>query len=155
MIFISKSAEAAFFPTTGFGTFKYSPKGMEAGDTYPSPILHVKSLIKIPVIIQKIEILEAVGQRIIIVTSTDGLRGITILNFRMEFPMPILQEMLVPFFIGKDARDIEQILDTILHDRSVYKYSGIPLFNCIGQIEIGMMDLLGKAAGIPASDLFG
>jgi L-alanine-DL-glutamate epimerase-like enolase superfamily enzyme len=153
--FIAKSALAAFIPAADFGHNIINPFKQEAGGTYPAPILNVKDQVRNPVIIQKIEILEAVGQKFIIVTSKDGQQGITLLNFRMEYLMPILQGMLAPFFIGKDARDIEQILDTILHDRSIYKYSGIPLFNPLGQIEIAVMDLLGKSAGIPASDLFG
>ena len=153
--FISKTALLGLTPFLSFGKTHDFKVEKEFGNTYPSPILDIQSIIKIPIIIQQIEILESVGQRFIIVSSKDGLQGITVLNFRMEFLLPILQKMIQPFFIGKDAREIEMILDTIAHDRGVYKYSGIPLFNCIGQIEIAVMDLLGKAARIPASDFFG
>jgi L-alanine-DL-glutamate epimerase-like enolase superfamily enzyme len=153
--FISKSALIGLAPSFNIRNNFPFMKDLESGNTYPSPILDIQSVIELPIIIQKIEILESVGQRFIVVTSKEGLQGITVLNFRMEFLLPILQKLIQPFFIGKDARDIEQILDTIAHDRGVYKYSGIPLFNCIGQIEIAVMDLLGKAVGIPASDFFG
>jgi L-alanine-DL-glutamate epimerase-like enolase superfamily enzyme len=153
--FISKSALIGLSP--GIDLRNTFPDFYEAenGKTYPNPILDIRTVIKFPVIIQKIEILENVGNRFIIVTSKDGFQGITLLNFRMEFLLPILQKLIQPFFIGKDARDIEKILETIAHDRGVYKYSGIPLFNCIGQIEVAVMDLLGKTAGFPVSDFFG
>ncbi|WP_291786878.1 mandelate racemase/muconate lactonizing enzyme family protein [Cecembia sp.] len=152
--FISKSALIGLSPRIDLrNTFSNLYKE-ENGNTYPNHILDIRSVIKFSVIIQKIEILENVGNRFIVVTSKDGIQGITVLNFRMEFLLPILQKLIQPFFIGKDARDVEQILETIAHDRGVYKYSGIPLFNCIGQIEIAVMDLLGKTAGIPTSDFF-
>jgi L-alanine-DL-glutamate epimerase-like enolase superfamily enzyme len=153
--FISKSALIGLSPRIDLRNTFHDLYEVENGNTYPNHILEIRSVIKLPIIIQKIEIIESVGQRFIVVTSRDGLQGITVLNFRMEFLLPILQNLIQPFFIGNDARDIEQILDTIAHDRGVYKYSGIPLFNCIGQVEIALMDLLGKAGGIPVSDFFG
>jgi L-alanine-DL-glutamate epimerase-like enolase superfamily enzyme len=153
--FISKSALIGLSPRFDLRNSFPDLNKVENGDTYPNHILDIRSVIKLPIIIKKIEILENVGNRFIVVTSKDGIQGITVLNFRMEFLLPILQKLIQPFFIGKDARDVEQILETIAHDRGVYKYSGIPLFNCIGQIEIAVMDLLGKTAGIPTSDFFG
>ncbi|WP_194974901.1 mandelate racemase/muconate lactonizing enzyme family protein [Aquiflexum lacus] len=153
--FISKSAVIGLTSSINIGKAFADSINEENGNTYPSPILDIQSVIKFPIFIQKIEVLESVGNRFIVVTSKDGLQGTTVLNFRMEFLLPILKKLIQPFFIDKDARDIEQILDTIAHDRGVYKYSGIPLFNCIGQIEIAVMDLLGKAAGVPSSDFFG
>ena len=153
--FISKSALIGLAPRFNLRNTFPNINDIENGNTYPSHILDIHSLINTPIIIEKIEILESVGQLFILVTSKNGLQGITILNFRMEFLLPILQKLIQPFFIGKDARDIERILDSIAHDRGVYKYSGIPLFNCIGQVEIAVMDLLGKAAGITSSDFFG
>lgn len=119
------------------------------------PILNLKSKIKEPVWISRIEILDCFKQKFIVVTSKEGMKGITVLNFRMEYFMAVMEDLLVPFFIGQDARDIEKILDTITHSRLVYKYSGIPLFNPIGQIEIAVMDLLGRAANAPVSSFFG
>lgn len=122
---------------------------------YPGPILNIKDRIRNPVIIESIKIQSAVGQEFVVAQSTDGVQGITLVNFRMEHLRPIFDGMLKPFFIGKDARDLELVLDQIAHDRGVYKYSGIPLFNPLGQIEIALWDLLGKTAGIPASEFFG
>ena len=152
--FLYNSTLIALAPNTGLRSTFNGSAGKE-NNNYPLPILDIPSVIKTSIIIQKIEILEAIGQRFIVVTSKEGIQGITVLNFRMEFLLPILQKLIQPFFIGKDARDLEQILETIAHDRGVYKYSGIPLFNCIGQMEIAVMDLLGKAAGIPASEFYG
>jgi L-alanine-DL-glutamate epimerase-like enolase superfamily enzyme len=122
---------------------------------YPEHILDIHSFIAYPVKIKSIEVFEAVGEKFIVTTSEDGHRGITLLNFRMEYFMPIMQKLLIPFFLNRDARDIEQIMDDIQHERVVYKYSGIPLFNALGHIEISIMDLLGKVAGVPAGTFFG
>lgn len=154
--FISESVLMSLTSNKTFGTvFSESFKFETDSKTYPEPITNIRSHILSPVIIDKIEILTAVGNRFLVVSSADGVKGITLLNFRMEFFMPVLEKLLVPFFLKKDARDIELILDDIAHERVVYKYSGIPLFNPIGHIEIAIMDMLGKHAGIPASDFFG
>ncbi len=122
---------------------------------YPEHILDIHKFISQPVMIKSIEVFEAVGEKFIVATSEEGQRGITLLNFRMDFFMPIMQKLLIPFFLNRDARDIEQIMDDIQHQRVVYKYSGIPLFNALGHIEISIMDLLGKVAGVPAGTFFG
>jgi L-alanine-DL-glutamate epimerase-like enolase superfamily enzyme len=123
--------------------------------TYPAHVLNIHGFINDPVTIRSIEVLETVKERFLVVTAHEGQQGITLLNFRMEFMMPMMQGLLAPFFIGRDARDIEQVMDEVLHNRAVYKYSGIPLFNGLGHIEIAIMDLLGKVAGVPCGHFFG
>jgi L-alanine-DL-glutamate epimerase-like enolase superfamily enzyme len=127
----------------------------EDATSYPTRILDLRKKISTAVIIDSIEIKSAQDQEFVVVRSKDGVMGITPLNFRMEFLKPFFEGLIKPFFIGKDARDLEEILDQIAHDRSIYKYSGIPLFNPIGQLEIAIWDLLGQTAKLPASDFFG
>jgi L-alanine-DL-glutamate epimerase-like enolase superfamily enzyme len=153
--FISKSAA---IPLAGmsWGGFGMLTNQQQVSDPiYPRPILNLKERIAVPVIIESITIQAAVNHEFVVVRSSDGIQGITLVNFRMEHLRPLFHQLLVPFFIGKDARDLELILDQIAHDRGVYKYSGIPLFNPLGQLEIAVWDLLGKTASLPASSFFG
>jgi L-alanine-DL-glutamate epimerase-like enolase superfamily enzyme len=150
-----QSAATASLASLAVPTLTSAHTVISSEQPYPNHVLDIKRYLKEPVIIKSIDIVKTQGERFVVVTSTEGIKGITLLNFRMEFFIPVLKGMLTPFFIGKDARDIEQIIHHILHSRSIYKYSGIPLFNSLGHIEISIMDLLGKAANMPSGMFFG
>jgi L-alanine-DL-glutamate epimerase-like enolase superfamily enzyme len=108
-----------------------------------------------PVIIAAVDIVRAEGQLFVRVTSKDGLTGITLCNQRMENLHSMLTGMMVPFFTGKDARDIEFLVDEVYRVESHYKYAGMPFWNCVGHVEIAIWDLLGKTAGQPVHVLLG
>ncbi len=132
-----------------------APPATDHPPHYPAHVLDLKKHLPDPVVVRSFAVLKTVGETFLTATSDDGLTGITLLNFRMAHFMPVMQQLLIPFFEGKDARGIEALVDHVLHQRTVYKYSGIPLFNALGHIEICLMDLLGKAAGMPAGLFFG
>ena len=59
-----------------------------------------------PIIIEHIELLFNCGQYFVRTTARDGLVGISVTNDRVKFCYPILQKLIAPYFIGKDARDL-------------------------------------------------
>ncbi|MBD0259826.1 MAG: mandelate racemase/muconate lactonizing enzyme family protein [Cytophagales bacterium] len=63
--------------------------------------------------------------------------------------------MMVPFFTGKDARDLEFLVDEVYRVNSHYKYAGMPFWNCVGHVEIALWDLLGNTAAKPVHALLG
>lgn len=67
----------------------------------------------------------------------------------------ILQNLVVPHFIKGDARNIADLTDNAYRLNSNYKYAGMPLWNCIGSVEIAVWDLLGKMAKQPVYQLLG
>jgi L-alanine-DL-glutamate epimerase-like enolase superfamily enzyme len=115
--------------------------------------LHQK--IKQPVIIKSIELLEFDKELIIKATSTDGVSGITFGNLRMEYLKPIIHGLVIPFFIGKDARDLVNLIDGVYRDGRNYKYSGMPFSNCVGHVELALWDLLGNTANQPVYQILG
>ncbi len=108
-----------------------------------------------PVSIASVDIVRAEGELFVRVVSKDGVTGITQANERMENLYSMLSGMMVPFFTGKDARDLELLVDEVYRVNSHYKYAGMPFWNCVGHVEIALWDLLGKTAGKPVHALLG
>lgn len=76
-------------------------------------------------------------------------------NQRLIKLVSLLQTQVVPFFIGKDACQIESLVDAIYTYKSNYKYAGMPLWNCVAVVELAILDLLAKAKAVPVGGLFG
>nr|MCU0393579.1 mandelate racemase/muconate lactonizing enzyme family protein [Thermoflexibacter sp.] len=113
-------------------------------------------LIPTPVILDKIEMLSFEKKLFIKVTSKDGISGITMANERMENLYSLFNGLIVPIFQNQDARAVEKLVYKAYSDDRNYKYAGsMPLSNCIGHIEIAILDLLGKTAKLPVNQLFG
>ncbi len=116
--------------------------------------LNLKKLITSPVKIAAIEVLRNGNDFFVRVTSTDGPSGLCIVKSR-QYLFPLLKELVMPFFLGKDARDIETLVDGVYPYRSNYKMAGIALWNAVGWVEIAVMDLLGRLANKSVAELLG
>ena len=86
-----------------------------------------REIFKDPVIIQSIELLTRDKQYICRVRSKDGHEGIAVSNAQqMEVLYPIFTKRIAPFFIGKDARDIEQLIPASTVYENNYKAQASP-----------------------------
>ena len=104
--------------------------------------------------ITSIDLLEAHGEWLLVVSGNESL-GITQCNARMKHLVSLLKGLVLPHFLGKDARDVETLVDNAYRLNSNYKYAGMPLWNCIGTVELAVWDLLGKVAKKPVYSFFG
>lgn len=125
----------------------------EAFPTWKFPDLSVS--LRHPVMIRSVELLKTQGELMLVATSSDGVKGITQCNDRMQNLVSLLKGLVIPHFLNKDARQIATLVDNAYRLNSNYKYAGMPLWNCIGSVEIALWDLLGKAASIPVYRLLG
>ncbi|WP_416676860.1 mandelate racemase/muconate lactonizing enzyme family protein [Egbenema bharatensis] len=87
--------------------------------------------------------------------STDGRVGLAVAHERIKYFYPILKELVIPYFVGKDARDLESLIDGVYTFRSNYKLSGLALWCCVAWVEYSLLDLLGKVANQPIGELLG
>ena len=88
-------------------------------------------------------------------TSTDGAVGLAITNDRLQDLLPLLQRRVIPYFLGKDARDLHQLVDGVYTHQSNYKYAGMAFWCCVGFVEFSLLDLLGNIARTSVGQLFG
>ncbi len=122
--------------------------------TAAAPVLKVPS-IKSPVKIASIELLRGGKNYFVRTRSTDGALGVAVTNSRAAYLYPILQQLVIPYFIGKDARDLDSLIDGVYVYRSNYKLSGVALWCCVAWVEFSLLDLLGKIEGKPVGELLG
>jgi len=119
------------------------------------PLPDLKRRLPDPVLIRSVELLRTQGQLLLVVTAADGTRGVTQCNDRMPNLTSLLKGLVLPHFTGKDARELPQLVDNAYRLNSNYKYAGMPLWNCIGSVEIAVWDLLGQLTRQPVYALLG
>lgn len=80
-------------------------------DATPAPPILRRGLWPSPVRIASIEVLKAGEQFLVRVRSREGATGLAVGHPDvLETTWPILTRRIAPFFVGKDARDLERLL---------------------------------------------
>src|SRR5262249_18269010 len=113
-------------------------------------------MVKKPVKVASIELLRNGRSFLVRTRSADGAEAVTVPNpAKMVQVYPIFLKDVAPVFVKKDARDLEQLLWDVYRHADNYKLQGIALWVCVAAVEMGLLDLLGQAAGCPVADFFG
>jgi len=121
---------------------------------YKKPVFNLHSFFSTPVRIASIELLQANGKYFLRTRSADGAEGIVQTKDIVDY-VQILAHRVMPHFIGKDARDLEQLVDEVYATNSNYKLAGQEFWCPVAYIEQSLFDLMGKALKKPAGDLMG
>ena len=109
-----------------------------------------RELFKDPVIIESIELLRNKKQYLCRVRSKDGHEGISVSNAQqMEVLYPIFTKHVAPFYIGKDARDLEFLIPESTVYENNYKAQGLAIWVPIATIEFAILDMFGKMSNRP------
>ena len=118
------------------------------------PVLN-RDLFPDPVPIESIDLIEHRGEYLVRARS-DGAEGIGVGNpDRLRWAYPILLHQVVPYFLGKDARDLDALVDGVyLHD-SNYKLQGLPFWVSVAAVEFALLDLLGQVAEASIGTMLG
>ena len=118
------------------------------------PVLK-KELFAQPVLIQSVELLRWENSYLCRVRSADGAEGISVAHSDMRRLYPIFLHNLQPFFVGKDARELDLILEKVFIYGFNFRYNGISLGLPLATIEFAILDLLGRIAGRSLGQLLG
>ncbi len=119
------------------------------------PVLKV-DLFTNPVIIETLELLRFKNNFLCRVRSKDGAVGISVgNNDQLSSLYPIFLNRLQPFFIGKDAREWEKLLDEVYVYKSNYKLQNLALWVPLATIEFAILDMLGRISGKSITELIG
>ena len=151
------AASAASAPLAACGAPGDEPTGLTAAGLDAAaarPVLDVSEL-DTPLIIDSIRLLEKDRDQFVHVRSKDGAEGVSLTNGR-RYLSSILQELVIPFFLGKDARKLEsELLFELYRHRSNYKLQGLALWSAQAWVEFALLDMLGRACGKSIGDLLG
>jgi L-alanine-DL-glutamate epimerase-like enolase superfamily enzyme len=118
------------------------------------PVLQPKAL-NDPVIIESIELLRKGKDHFVRVRSKDGAEGISVDDGRMDVLHPILNRLVIPYFIGKDARELEEHLFGVYRYQSNYKLQGLAFWCPVALVEFAILDLLGRLTNQSLGEMLG
>ena len=119
---------------------------------HEQPMFDLPGQIKSPVKIESVEMLKNGSNFFVRTRSTDGAVGLTGTKQVEDF-MPIFEHLVAPHFIGKDARQLESLIDDVY--RANYKLASLAFWAPVAYVEQSLLDLLGKVAGKPVGALLG
>jgi L-alanine-DL-glutamate epimerase-like enolase superfamily enzyme len=120
-----------------------------------APVLDASSLSS-PAKIASMELLRNGREFLVRVRTADGAEGVAVANsMHLVHTYPIFVNRVAPFFVGKDARELEPLLWELYRHGDNYKYQGLALWVCVAAAEFAVLDLLGKLAGRSVGDLLG
>ncbi len=146
----SASSDSAPGPTSPARNDRYA----KLDEIVRQPVLK-KQFFAEPVIIETVELLRLDDRFLCRVRSRDGAEGISVAHSGMRTLYPIFLEKLQPFFIGKDARELDLILERVYVYGFNFRYSGITLGLPLATIEFAILDMLGRIANKPVGELIG
>jgi L-alanine-DL-glutamate epimerase-like enolase superfamily enzyme len=120
-----------------------------------APVLR-KELFSHPVTLAKVELLRNGRYFLVRARSTDGALGLAEGHGPvLESAWPIFVQKVAPYFAGKDARQLDSLVDGVYLHNSNYKWQGLPFWASVASAELAILDLLGQVSGRPLGDLFG
>jgi L-alanine-DL-glutamate epimerase-like enolase superfamily enzyme len=108
-----------------------------------------------PVIIESVDLLRLGNNFLCRVRSRDGAEGISVAHSGMSTLFPIFLRNLQPFFLGKDARELDLILDKVYIYNFNFRFNGMALGLPLATIEFAILDMLGRIAKKPVGQLIG
>ncbi len=141
------SARAAASNASGKEALKAKYAKLDA--VMKQPVLR-RELFTSPVIIESLELLRYNNNFLCRVRSKDGAVGISAANNSpMMSVWPIQVNRLQNFFVGKDARDLEAVMEEAYVHQSNYKMQSLALWVPMATIEFAILDMLGRIATKP------
>jgi L-alanine-DL-glutamate epimerase-like enolase superfamily enzyme len=156
---LAGASAAAALPAAGVAQFLNAPRHGLPGtlqeryakldEILRQPVFR-RELFPDPAIIESIELLHNKHQYLCRVRSKDGHEGLSVANAEMmETLYPIFLKRIAPFFIGKDARDIDKLIPACTVYNNNYKMQSLAIWVPIATIEFAILDMFGKMSGKP------
>ncbi len=129
------------------------PDYSKLDEALSQPVLK-RELFPNPLIIESLELLRDRNNFICRVRSKDGAEGISIGHpFISKESYPLFQNILHQLFVGKDARDLDELLFRAANLN--VKRQGVPLCTQMATVEFAILDMLGNIANKPMAQVIG
>lgn len=143
------------YPYASFSATNNEISYVQLDEILATPVLK-KELFPDPVIIDHVSLLHYNNSLICRVISSDGAEGYCVSNYsRMINLYPLFVNNVQPFFIGKDATNLEALLDELYVFRSNYKYQSLAIWTPVATMEMAILHMLGQIAKKSVGELIG
>jgi len=145
-------------------TLLFAPAAAYAADTYLSstsagavpeweaPLLDLHRHSKTAILVSRFDLLKNGKNHFLRVRSKDGAEGVAFVKQIDDYPT-MLTRLAIPFFLGKDVRELETLLDQFYIKN--YKLAGQALWAPAAYVEQALFDLFGKTVNKPVGELLG
>ncbi len=134
---------------------KSNPDYVRLDDILKQPVFR-REFFPDPVIIDTLELLRFNNSFLCRVRSKDGAEGISVgHNGQLRSQYPIFTNLLQPFFINKDARELDLIIEKVYTYKLNFRLSGMALGVPLATIEFAILDMMGRIAGKSIGQLIG
>ena len=130
------------------------PASMEALEKIAAAAVLRPDVTPTPVIIDSVQLLRRGGEYLVHVRSKDGAEGVSVTNGR-DYLHPILHRLVIPYFLGKDARKLEEHLFEVYRYQDNYKLQGLALWSPVAWVELAILDMLGRITRKSLGELLG
>lgn len=123
-----------------------------AAPEWEAPLFHLEQYSAQAVRAARLELLKRERQYFVRAISSDGVEGVALVK-QIEDYLPMLTRLAMPFFAGKDIRQLETLIDQyyVAH----YKLAGQALWAPAAYVEQALFDLFGKTVNKPVGALLG
>ena len=105
-----------------------------------------------PLPIERAEILGFEGQFFCRVGCGE-FEGTAALNHWTPALVSLWQQVVLPFWIGRDASDLENSIEAVYRESARYKLAGAPFWMAVAAVELALWDALGNAVQQPVAAL--
>jgi L-alanine-DL-glutamate epimerase-like enolase superfamily enzyme len=133
---------------------KPKPRYAKLDEILRQPVLK-RDLFPAPVVIESVELLRHGDSFLCRVRSRAGAEGLSVGHSGLKVLYPLFVHNLQPFFVGKDARDLDLLLERVFVYSFNFRYNGISIGTPLATIELAILDLLGRVAAKPFGQLVG
>jgi L-alanine-DL-glutamate epimerase-like enolase superfamily enzyme len=119
---------------------------------WEAPLFDLPKQSAAPVIAARLELLKTGSKYFLRATSKDGVVGVALVKQIDEY-LSMLTKLAMPFFAGKDARQLESLVDEYYVKN--YKFAGQALWAPAAYVEQAMFDMFGRTVNKPVGALLG
>jgi len=130
-----------------------NPRYARLDEILRQPVLK-RELFPAPVVIESLELLRHGESFLCRVRSRDA-EGLSVGHEGLRVLYPLFVHNLQPFFVGKDARDLDLLLEKVFVYSLNFRYNGISIGTPLATIELAILDMLGRVSGTPFARLVG
>ena len=142
-------------PTSAANSDAIMDKYAKLDEILKQPVFK-KELFSTPVIIESLELLRFGNSFLCRVRSKDGAEGLSVGHSgQLRSLYPIFINLLQPFFLNKDARELDLLLEKVYIYSLNFRLSGMALGVPLATIEFAILDMMGRIAGKPIGQLIG
>lgn len=145
---------SAALAATGFG-LRCGWAG-EVDPVGPFEPVFQRELLSGPVVIDSLDLFTRDGNWFVRARSRDSAEGWAVSHpSLMGLCYPVFLKVVAQYLLGKDARDLEQLVDGVYLSGSHYKMQGQLFWVAVATAEFALLDLLGKTAKRSAAEMLG